>query len=72
MVKHDFHFKDVRPMLRTDLGDYILQPVRHFFGKHLTPVFGTPNDVILAGVDNVVVGLEVSIPHASIIPQGAI
>ena len=59
-------------MLGTDLLNYISQSCRYLFGEHLASVFGTPNDVVLTGIDDIVVGFEVSIPHADIMPQGAI
>ena len=48
MVRHDGNFKDVTLMLGTNLLDYLLQPCGYYFGKYLTPVFGTSNDMVLA------------------------
>ena len=72
MVRHDFHFEDVRLMLGTNLLYYLSQPCCYLFGKHLASVLGTPNEVVFTGVDDIVVGFEVSIPHVDVIPQGAI
>jgi hypothetical protein len=70
MVGHDFQFKNFTFTFCANLTDYFCQAFGNFVGKHLTPILWTPDNMVLARVHNVVVGLE--IPHTNIIPQGVI
>lgn len=70
MVWHDFQFKDFTFTFCANLADYLRQAFGNFVRKHLTAVLWTPDNMVLARVYNVVVGLEIS--HTNIMPQGVI
>jgi hypothetical protein len=50
MIGHDFQTQHLCLMFITYLMDDMLEPFCYLLDEDLTPVFRTPDDVILAGV----------------------
>jgi hypothetical protein len=69
VVGHYLQFDDLGLQLSCRLVDDLFQAYVHAVHEHGAAVFGAPDDVVLAGVDDVSVGLEWNIcSHTGIIP----
>ncbi len=63
MIGHDFQTEHLRMMFLTDLADDLCQPLGNFLDKHLAPVLRAPDDMVLAGVVHIAVGLVGYLAH---------
>jgi hypothetical protein len=73
MVGHDFKLDDFRPKFFRSLIQDFLQSGVYAVDEHFAAVLGTPDDVVLAGIDNVAVALVWNVcSHSSIISQRAV
>ena len=66
MVWHDFHFDYIGVDSTSGLLYQLLQPLRDFIGQYASPIFRTPNHMILAWIDYVMIRF---VFHVRIIPQ---
>jgi|GEM_PF-2383037 len=53
VIRHDFEFKDVCPMLRRHFADQFFEPNVGAIHQDFAPIFRTPDDVIFTRVDDV-------------------
>jgi hypothetical protein len=56
----------------TDSSNDLAEPLHYSLHQHLAPVFGTPNDVVLAGIEHVPIGLVGSLAHRNSIQHKVI
>ena len=64
VVWHDFHCDDFRFEAQAGFSDDMPQPELDFIHQHLAPVLRTPDNVVLAGIDNIAVRLIFSYVHS--------
>jgi hypothetical protein len=57
MVRHNLQFHDLGTALARDLANDLLQPDIDSADKHITPILGTPDHMVLAVECDVVVRL---------------
>ncbi len=57
MVVHDFEFFNLGVVFCTDFANDLFQPLINRRHKHLPPVFGTPDHMIVTGIAHVPVAL---------------
>ena len=69
MVRHDFHFKKVYLVFIAYLFNDFLKPCFYIANKNFSPVFRTPDHMILAAIYDIVITF---VFHTCIIPQIAI
>ena len=55
MVWHDFHFKDFGVNLGDGLLNQLLQPLSDFSNEALAPIFRTPDNMVFARENDVLV-----------------
>ena len=53
VIRHEFQFKDVCPMLRRHFADQFFEPNVGAIVQDIAPLFRTPDDVIFTRVDDV-------------------
>ena len=66
MVRHNFQFKEFNGELYTHRNYKLSKPSFHLMNENLTSVLGTPDDMVFAGIDNIIVGF---ILHVCIIQE---
>lgn len=71
MIGHNFHFNDLGTRLVSGFENNNLQTFIYSFDKDLSPVLRTKDDMIFAGVNNVMVRLifDAEFFHGIIIPR---
>ncbi len=72
VIGHDFQAQHFRLMLSTDLVNDLREPDSYLFSKYLAPVLGTPDHMVLAGIEHVAVGLVGHLAHRNSIQHLAI
>jgi hypothetical protein len=73
MIGHYFQFDDFRFKFCSNLMQDFYQPTIHTLYQNETTVFRTPDNMVLARIDNVSIALVPNIcSHADIIQQTAI
>jgi ABC-type uncharacterized transport system permease subunit len=58
VVRHDFHLKDIESVVFGYFLKKGFQSVVNTIGKYLAAIFRTPNDMVLAGIDNISIALK--------------
>jgi len=72
MIGLDIQAQYLCLMRSRDLTNDLFQPYGDLFYQYLAPVFGTPHDVVLAGVVDISVGLVGNLVHRDSIQHRAI
>ncbi|KWT83457.1 hypothetical protein ASN18_2207 [Candidatus Magnetominusculus xianensis] len=60
MVWHDFHFDDVCPNVQCFLLNELFKPVYNSINKNFAPILWTPDNMVFAGIHNVVIRLKLN------------
>jgi len=63
MIGHDLQTYSLRLVLLADFTNDLLSALCHALNQHLTPIFGTPHNVIFARVGNVAIGFVSNLVH---------
>jgi hypothetical protein len=64
VVWHNFKSDNFRPESQTVFDDEMTKPELDFIHQNRPPILRTPNDVVLAGIDHIVVRLVVFKVHS--------
>jgi hypothetical protein len=63
MVRHDLQSQDLCLMLLAHLTNDGGEPSSYIFSKDLAPVLGTPDHMVLTGIEHIPVGLGDNLAH---------
>ena len=66
VIRHDFHFDYIGIDIGTDCLYQLLQSCVYTINENLTPIFGSPDHMILTGIEHITIAF---ISHISIIPS---
>jgi hypothetical protein len=63
MIRHDLKLDDLAFSLGANLSNDFLEPVGHVIDQNRASILRTPNDMVLARIDYIVVGFIITISH---------
>ncbi len=72
LIRHHFQAQDFCLVFLTDFSNDLGEPFHYSLHQHCAPVFGTPDDVVFAGIEHVPIGLVGYLAHRDSIQHKAI
>jgi hypothetical protein len=72
MIRHHFQAQDFCLVFLTDFSNDLGEPLHYSLHQHLAPIFGTPDDVVFAGIEHVPIGLISYLAHRDSMQHKAI